>query len=221
MKNKLILVLIVLLLFSGCNSKSNKKEVKIKANKIIDKDIEEKKETYVDTNPIKLSLYIDKKKANEYISPMTLYKDIVSLECYYTEDDSITNGRFKEVFNQYYNNYKDIDNYKIGYYIKFNTTDGEFSQYIYRPSDVESFFDYIQIYLYDDVHQESNYYSHVTNEEYNDNTLLTSIKLTASTYIDKVNSEVEVTAFTYKAEDINENKEYIGKSKYKVIIKRG
>ena len=217
MKNKIILLLVVLLLV-GC---SNKKEVKVESKKIIDEEItKNEKEVYVDTNPIKLSLYVDKKKINEYNSPMTIYKDIVSLECYYTEDNSIIDGKFKEVFNKYYANYQNIEEYKIGYYIRFNTSDGEVSKYIYNPSDVESFFNYIQVYLYDDVHQESSYYSHVTKEEYNDNTLLTSIKLTASTYIDRVNSDVEVTAFTYKKEDINDKNEYIGKSKYKVIIKR-
>ena len=218
MKNKIILILIIIVL-AGC---STKKEVKVKANTIIDKDIKEEEkveDVYVDNNPIKLSLYVDKKKISEYISPMTIYKDIVSLECYYTEDNNIINGKFKDVFNHYYNNYQDIDSYRIGYHIKFNTTDGEITKYIYRPSDVESFFNYIQVYLYDDVHQESSYYSHVTNEEYNDTTLLTSIKLTASMYIDRVNSDIEIIAFTYKKEDINDKQEYIGKSQYKVLIK--
>ena len=219
MKKRIILIIVCLLLFSGCN---NKKEVKVKAKKIIDNEIvnnEENNDKYVDNNPIKLSLYVDKNKVSEYMSPMTIYKDIVSLECYYTEDNRIIDGRFKDVFNKYYSNYQNIDEYRIGYYIKFNTTDGEVSKYIYRPSDVESFFNYIQVYLYDDVHQESSYYSHVTNEEYNDNTLLTSIKLTASMYIDRVNSDVEVMAFTYKSSDINDKNEYMGNSKYKVLIK--
>ena len=218
MKKRIILIIVCLLLFSGCN---NKKEVRVKAKKIIDKEIvnNEDNNKYVDNNPIKLSLYVDKNKVSEYNSPMTIYKDIVSLECYYTEDNRIIDGKFKDVFNKYYSNYQNIDEYRIGYYIKFNTTDGEVSKYIYRPSDVESFFNYIQVYLYDDVHQESSYYSHVTNEEYNDNTLLTSIKLTASMYIDRINSDVEVSVFTYKKDDINDKGEYIGNSKYKVLIK--
>ena len=218
MKKNILIICIIVLLLAGCTEK--KKEVSVKSKEITPKEIVPEKEEYIDTNPIKLSLYVDKKKVSEYVSSMPLYKDIVSLECYFTEDDNIKAGKFKEVFNDYYNKYQNISEYKIGYYIKFNTKDKEISKYIYRPSDVEEFFDYIQIYLYDDVHQEDGFYDHISNEEYNDKTLLTSIKLTGSTYIDKVNSDVEVTVFTYKASDINSNKEYIGNSKYKVLIKR-
>ena len=218
MKKKALIICIIVLLLAGCTEK--KKEVSVKSKEIKPKEIVGEKEEYVDTNPIKLSLYVDKKKVSEYISTMPLYKDIVSLECYFTEDNNIPAGKFKEVFNNYYNKYQNISEYKIGYHIKFNTQDKEISKYIYRPSDVEEFFDYIQVYLYDDVHQEDGFYDHVSNEEYNDKTLLTSIKLTGSTYIDKVNSDVEVIAFTYKASDINSNKEYIGNSKYKIFIKR-
>ena len=218
MKKKLLIYIIVLLLLAGCNTK---KEVNVKSKTITPKQAEEieEKEEYIDTNPIKLSLYVDKKKITEYPSSMPIYKDIVSLECYFTEDNTIPSGKFKDVFNEYYNKYQDISEYKIGYYIKFNTTDGKFTKYIYRPSDIESFFNYIQVYLYDDVHQDDGFYDHISNEEYNDNTLLTSIKLTASTYIDKVNSDIEITAFTYKKSDLNENNEYIGNSKYTVLIK--
>lgn len=218
MKKKLLLCIVILLLFVGC---SKKKDVGAETKKVIPTKKEEKEEVkYVSSNPIKLSLYVDKKKINEYVSSMPIYNDIVSLECYYTEDDTIIDGKFKDVFNHYYKNFQDISEYKIGYYIKFSTTDGEIAKYIYRPSDVESFFNYIQVYLYDDIHQDGGYYDHVSNEEYNDNTLLTSIKLTASMYIDRVNSDVEVTVFTYKKDDIDSNGEYIGSNKYKVLIKR-
>ncbi len=220
MKNNILIVCLIVLLLLGC---SNKKEVKVKAKKVIDKEIiteEEKVDEYVDNNPIKLSLFVDKKKVSEYKSPMTIYTDIASLECYYTEDNNIIDGKFKDVFNHYYGNYQNIDSYKIGYHIKFSTTNGEVSKYIYSPFDVESFFNYIQIYLYDDIHQDGGWYDHVSKEEYNDNTLLTSIKLTASTDIDKVNSNIEVMVFSYKKGDINGNGEYMGNSKYSVIIGR-
>lgn len=218
MKKKVVIICIVALCLVGC---SNKKEIKVKEKKVIDQDAikEEKVNEYIDNNPIKLALFVDNKKISEYSSSMTIYEDIVSLECYYTEDDSIIDGKFKDVFNHYYNNYKDIDNYKIGYHIKFNTSDGEISKYIYKPSDVESFFNYIQVYLYDDVHQDDSWYDHISKEEYNDSTLLTSIKLTASMYIDRVNSDVEVIAFSYKNGDIDSNGKYLGNSKYRVVIK--
>ncbi|MEE3343291.1 MAG: hypothetical protein VZS44_04285 [Bacilli bacterium] len=215
MRRIILFSIIFFLLLSGCN---NRKEVRVEAKKIIDKEVV--KDKYVDNNPIKLSLYVDKNKIANYKSPMTIYKDIVSLECYYTNDDKIIDGKFKDVFNSYYSKYRDIDKYKIGYYIKFSTVDGEISKYIYRPSDVDSFFNYIQVYLYDDIHQGDGYYDHISNEEYNDDMLLTSIKLTASMYIDKVSSDIEVSVFTYLASDIDDKGQYRGNSKYKVVISK-
>jgi len=80
-------------------------------------------------------------------------------------------------------------------------------------------FDYVQLYLYDDVHKEIGaWYSHVTEEEYNEDTLLTSIKLTASTNIDKIISNITVIAFSYDEDDFDEEGFYRGKSKWEVKI---
>ena len=219
---KILLSIVFLLVLCGCGVNNNK-TVKEKSD-----DNKEKREvvttvvqdTYVDNNPIKQALYIDKIKQVNYDSPMTIYKDIVSLECYFTDDDKLINGNMKEVFNNYYSKYQNILEYRIGYHIKFTTTDGEVDKYIYNPSDVESFFNYIQVYLYDDIHQNSSWYSHVTKEEYNSNTMLTSIKLTASTDIDKVIGDVKVSSFTYIKEDIDSKGSYKGKNEYTVIIRK-
>ena len=203
MKKKILIICILIILLAGCNKE---KTIKVKNKEIISNEIPGSKEEneYIDNNPIKLALYIDKKKATNYKSPMTIYKDIVSLECYYTNDDSVIDGKFKDTFNHYYSNYQNIDSYKIGYYIKFNTSDGEISKYIYNPSDVESFFNYIQVYLYDDIHQNDGYYDHVTKEEYND----------------RVNGDIEVKVFSYLPKDIGKNNEYLGNSKYSVLINK-
>ncbi len=222
---KKLVVLLFLLMLCGCGSDDVNVNVDAKdfdndnVNIKNDEVNEEIKDKYVDDNPIKLSLYVDKKKISEFESSMVKFTDIVSLECYYTEDDSIIDGKFSDVFNNYYAKYNNIDNYKIGYRVKFSTSDGEVDRYIYRPSDVESYFNYIQTYLYDDIHQTTSWYSHVEDSKYNDSTRFTSIKFTASTYIDKVTSDVEVTVFTYLDKDIVDGK-YIGNSKYTVVIKR-
>lgn len=218
---KKILVVIMIILLIGC---TNNKEIdnSIKNGSVITKeeniDIEE--EVIKDNNPIKLALYVDRKKVSSYNSTFPLYKDIVSLECYYTNDDSVISGNFRDVFNSYYSNYQNIDKYKIGYRIKFDIPGETVIRYIYRPSDVLDYFNYIQTYLYDDIHQDSSWYSHVEDENYNDNTLLTSIKLTGSTDIDKVSSDIEIMVFSYTKDDINVNNEYVGNNYYTVFIKR-
>ena len=220
-KNRLVLFLLFFFLIVGCKDSSVDNNVSVdNSSNAFDLGLDDTTHEYVDDNPIRLSLYLNKRRVSEFVSPMKIYTDIVSLECYYTEDDSIIDGNFKNVFNSYYGKYEDISNYKIGYRVKFDTTDGNFDVYIYRPRDVESYFNYIQTYLYDDIHQNSSWYSHLEDANYTDDNRLTSIKFTASTYIDKVISDIEVTAFTYCDKDID-NGIYMGNSKYTVIIKKG
>ena len=218
---KKILVVIMIILLIGCtNNKEIDNDVEDSSAIKEEKNLDTEEEAIKDNNPIKLALYVDRKRVGSYNSTFPLYKDIVSLECYYTNDDSVISGNFTDVFNSYYNNYQDIDKYKIGYRIKFDIPGETVIRYIYRPSDVLDYFNYIQTYLYDDIHQDSSWYSHVEDKNYNDNTLLTSIKLTGSTDIDKVSSDIEIMVFSYTKDDININNEYVGKNYYTVLIKR-
>ena len=218
---KKISVVIMIILLIGCtNNKEIDNDVEDSSAIKEEKNLDTEEEVIKDINPIKLALYVDRKKVSNYNSTFPLYKDIVSLECYYTNDDNVISGNFRDVFNSYYNNYQDIDKYKIGYRIKFDIPGGTVIRYIYRPSDVLDYFNYIQTYLYDDIHQDSSWYSHVEDKNYNDNTLFTSIKLTGSTDIDKVSSDIEIMVFSYTKDDININNEYVGKNYYTVLIKR-
>ena len=187
-KNKIVFILLSLFFVVACKD-ARKNETSTISEKDVKDEVITSVDEYKDTNPIKLSLYVNKSRVSEFKSSMNIFEDIVSLECYYTEDNMITDGKFKDVFNSYYTKYSNIDDYRIGYRIKFDTSDGNFDKYIFRPSDVYNYFDYIQTYLYDDIHQDSSWYSHVEDGAYNDNTLLTSIKLTASKYIDRVTSD--------------------------------
>lgn len=219
---KKILFVILIIMLMGCsNNKDIDNDIKDTSTIIEEDNIDTEEEAVVkDNNPIKLALYVDRKKVSSYSSTFPLYKDIVSLECYYTDDDSVISGNFKDAFNSYYSNYQDIDKYKIGYRIKFDIPGETVIRYIYRPSDVLDYFNYIQTYLYDDIHQDGSWYSHVEDKDYTDNTLLTSIKLTGSTDIDKVSSDIEIMVFSYTKDDINSNNEYVGNNYYTVLIKR-
>ena len=75
------------------------------------------------------------------------------------------------------------------------------------------------MYLYDDINNDG-FYSHLTEENSSDNTIISSIKLTSGTYYEKIESDITLTVFTYDKDDINENNEYIGNSKYTIIIKK-
>ena len=76
-------------------------------------------------------------------------------------------------------------------------------------------------YLYDDYkNRYSNFYSHIEENEYNDDTLFTSIKLYANS-IDMLSSNIELTVFTYDTlDDFDADGNYRGNSKYIVNISK-
>lgn len=217
------LILVLVLLLVGCSSEDKNNEVVPEEDK---STYEEKKETYVDDNPIKLGLYLyDGTYGNKELLEDTYYtsfvsgKDIDSFEVFFTNDKVVSGNNFKDIWYKYYNNYSDIDNYKIGFNIKFILSDGtDFNGNFLEP-DILKYGDYFFVYLYDDVNQEDNViYSHL--EKMEDNTLITSIKLHARDGIDKVENII-LTVFTYDGiEDFDSNGNYRGNSSYTIRIKR-
>lgn len=219
---KIIFSVIFLLLLTSCTN-IEKQEVTKKKEVIQENKEKDYVDPYLDDNPIIVGLY-QNQKGNKFLitslnSPLTQYKDIASFEVYYTNENTMS-GNQKTLWNNYYQTYQDIDNYKIGYHINFETTSTKIDKTILSPTDIESFFDYIQIYLYDDINQNSSWYSHITNEEITEKTKLTSIKLTASTKIDEIISPITLTVFTYDFDDFDEFNHYRGNSKYQITINR-
>ncbi len=155
----------------------------------------------------------------EYSDTWQYHQDIISLEVFYTNDNEISGSTQRILFDEYRNLDQNSYNYKIGYIINFITTEGEVSKTIISPKDTLEFFNYLEIYLYDDYHRHGEWYSHTTEEEYNDETILTSIKLTAGIDVDKIISDIHVTGFTYDQDDFDINGNYLGNSKYSVVIK--
>ena len=224
---KILIITCLLLTLTSCSYKTQPINKKDNKKNITSNVKEEIKDTYIDNNPITLGIYMytnsstPRYKTNEYKNNWKLNVDICSLEIFYTNEDQIPGTNFKNLWNNYYQNYTDINSYKIGYLIEFNTAnEGKIKKYIKSPQDTDSIYKYIQLYLYDDIHQDGGWYSHITENEYNNDSILTSIKLTGSTYIDEITSDISLTAFTYDDDDFDENGEYRGISKQTVIIKR-
>ena len=71
---------------------------------------------------------------------------------------------------------KNINDYKIGFNIKFILKDGTNYNGNFLEPDEYKFSDYFYVYLYDDVNQaDGTFYSHL--EKMDDNTKITSIKI--------------------------------------------
>lgn len=190
----------------------------------VPKEVEEI-DSYVDDNKIVLGLYKNYRNGKnrmlikEYESTWSYHNDISSFEVYYTNEEEISNKNQIQLFDEYKDNYSNPLNYKIGYYISFDTYNEHIQKTILRPKDSEDFFKYLEIYLYDDYHRSGGWYSHTTDEEYNEETLLTSIKLTAGVQVNDIISDITLMAFTYDADDFDENNNYRGVSKYTITIK--
>ena len=215
---KVFLIMTALLLLTGCGEK---KEIIPDNNKEEEKEEEIPAEpVYVDDNPITVGMYMNGKLVTEYSTTFRNDMDIASIDVYYSNESEAGSANTKRNFNKYYANYENIDNYKIGYYIKFRADGKDYEHMILDADNEFTFYPYIYLYLYDDIHQaDGSWYSHVTKEEENENTLFTSIKLYLAGSYDKMEDEITVMAFTYDGEDdFDEEGHYRGKSSYTVKI---
>ncbi len=224
---KIVLIMLILSMLTGCTKNKEQPNDDVDEKREVEQPKQEE-EKYIDNNPIGLSFYmyygqnINRKRLETYQAPFVIGQDLCSLEIYYTKDDVLDINSQKNLWNQYYQNYNNIDNYKIGYKISFTTINNEnISKYILSPKDTDEVFNYIQLYLYDDINvQDGAWYSHITEEEYNDNTILTSIKLTGSDYTNQIASDITLEVFTYDADDFDEEGNYRGNSKTSIIISK-
>ena len=225
---KRIVLILVFLVITGCsfNLESNPKEE--------DKVIEEKDEVseevpkeveYQDENPLKISFYQGNngyyKKINVFDSKLEDYKDIGVFSVILDDKDEVT-GNFKDLYNNVKNSYDDFSKYKIGYNISFTLEDGkEFNETILKPIDLfdYSFCDYLYIWLYDDINT-SGWHSHIEEKDFNDNTVMSSIKLMSTSSSKKAIDGFKITVFTYDTpDDFDSNGNYRGNSKSTLVIK--
>ena len=227
MKRNLLLMCLFIILICGCGTKKEKQIKKDDISKIEEKAeiIEEPK--YVDDNPIKIAFYNKNgyvlSLAKGYSGPINIKKDITTFQVFFSNDDEVrfSNMKFGEYF---YNTFNDINpekKYKIGFNLSYDLNDGtHISQNIFGPSTTQTNYDYIEVYLYDSYkHRNDSFYSHIEENEFNDETLMTSIKLTAGSKFNDISSKVILTVFTYDEDDFDEEtNEYRGISKYSLEI---
>ncbi len=225
MKKALYLVLIASIVFANCSC--TKKEEKKKEKQKVEKPVVEKKEEYVDNNPVTIGIYTRDTKGYNYIDseihlPWNQYKDIVVFKILPTHDNVINNWYMQDAFPSYWNKIENNTNYKIGFNLSYTTDEGDFSWNIIKPSDrFYEVFNYVQLYTYDDVTPtKGSWYDHLDDNEMTEGVLMTSIKLCASSYIDKIHSPMKLTVFTYDGDDDFDpvTKMYRGKSYHTIYI---
>ena len=214
---KILVLLITILLLTGCLKEEEKKVEKPKEEPIV---IEEK-DTYQDLNTTPIGIY---KLENNSLTKLTtltkhlnIEEDIGVFQIFPSNEDTISlNTSFGESF---YNEWIKYKNIKQGFNIKYTLKNDETTSYnILSPDDTFAHWEYLMNYLYDDyANRGKSFYSHIESSDYNENTLFTAFKIQAAYQCSDIKT-IELTAFTYDSEDDFLDNEYRGNSKAKLLI---
>ena len=227
---KIFVLLITLFLITGCSLFKKEEPKKVDDNK--SKEVETKPDepvvpTYVDDNSTPIGLYERNgstlKLLSEFNSKIEVKKDIKTFQAFLSSDEEVNHSgkRYADYYYEVWNDKNPEKKYKVGFNLKYTLEDGtEISQNIFGPSTTQTNYDYIEVYLYDAYkHRNDSFYSHIEENEYNDETLITSIKLTAGSKFKEIKSKITLTVFTYDQDDFDpDTNEYRGNSKYSVVI---
>lgn len=207
-----ILIAINLLLVVGCTENKN---IDVITSEKIDEVVED---TYIDDNPIIIGIYDNDISLIKEYSLVKESRIEKVFSFYYTNEENLGSNKNKENWYKFYSNYTDIDDYKIGFHFSFYVEDTLIEKTILNPY-VFSFEPYFYIYFYDDINQPDNtFYSHLEEEDVNENTIFSSIKIFLMEPWD-ITSPIKFTVFTYNGlEDFDENNNYRGNSKYQIDI---
>lgn len=158
-----------------------------------------------------------------YESLWTPAADIESFEVYTSLSDYIRGNVFLNIWPDIWESFSDHSNYRIGYCIDFTMDNGKTKvhQNVLTPDDTLVYKDYLELYVYDDLHQKINvWYSHVEPDDYNEDTILTSIKLTTGVQYEMIDDIITLTAFVYNRDmsEFDSDGSYTGSTKVSVNI---
>ena len=159
-------------------------------------------------------------RISEFTSARKAKKDIDCFEIFASTDESVSGKSFRAMWNAVWESHENRDNAKIGFEIEFTCGDTVVKKTLLKPSDAEEFFDYLEIYMYDDIHQTpGQWYTHLDDDDMKEETIISSIKLTSGSKIAEV-GDIILTAFIYNGEDcFSASGSYIGTVLASVTIK--
>ena len=153
-----------------------------------------------------------RKRITEFVAPRTAKTDIDCFEILASREERLEGASFAAIWNDAWDDYPNTENAKIGFRITFTLSSGEkISKQLLKPSDSAEFYDYLEIYLYDDIHQTPGvWYTHLEDADMGSETIISSIKLTSGSRIDEV-GDITLTAFIYDGDDnFDADGNYIG-----------
>lgn len=160
-----------------------------------------------------------RKHITEFSAKRVKKTDIDCFEIFACRQDRVMGSSFAQMWENTWNSHGSHPNAKIGFHIEFQLSSGEkISKTILKPSDSKGFYDYLEIYLYDDVHQDGGWYTHLDDEDVTEETVITSIKLTCGSKISQV-GDIYLTAFIYDSpECFDRSGNYIGTVSQTIVV---
>jgi|GEM_PF-952689 len=150
--------------------------------------------------------------------------DIGFFNTFASNDEVLNYMGYREMLVDSWFSYPNAEDYKIGYCLSYTLFTGEeFIITIKKPSDI-THAEYLEVYLYDSVQQYTGgWYTHLDDEDMNDETMLYSFKLTPGVKIKEV-SDIKLKTFAYYYNDESDfdpdTGEYIGIVSYEIDIIR-
>lgn len=161
----------------------------------------------------------DRVFVTEFSAPRVAAQDIDCFEVFASQDEVIPGASFATMWKNVWESHENTEGAKIGFHIEFTLDSGEvISQTLLKPSDAQSFFEYLEIYMYDDVHVSGGWYSHLEDDQMTEETIISSIKLHGGKRIDEV-GDIVFTVFIYNGEDCFDTEgNYIGTVSQTIVI---
>ena len=234
----LILVLTAALILTACgkDKEEETKEQPETEEQVSETTPEPETEKIINEKPVKL-YYMDYASStavlvDHYDAIWSPDDDLAVFGAFNSDDSEIEFDSEKWAHLDLWDAVKTDADYKIGYELSFDVDGDHKVITILEPRDVErapelfmgdwdteEITGYMGVWLYDDVNQEDGaWYSHVLPEEYNDDTLLTSIKLRPTYDADKI-SNFKLKAFSYSSsKEFDSEGHYCGGYGYEIDI---
>ena len=214
MKFKLFIITI-LLIATAC---VKEKDIQIITSEKSEDIYKEDEPKYVDDNPITVGIYENGINLIKDFKMIKQSRNEVVFCLFYTNEEELGHNSQKENWYNFYSKYTNIDDYKIGFHFSFYVGETKMEKTILHPYTF-AFEPYFYIYLYDDINQPDNtFYSHLEDDDINDNTIFSSIKIFLMDP-EEITSPIKFTVFTYNGlEDFDESNNYRGNSKYEINI---
>lgn len=157
---------------------------------------------------------------SEFSSARTAGQDIDCFEAIASNDSLLSGSSFAEIWNAAWDEHMPSAAARIGYHITIELSGGDtISKTLLKPSDSDEFFDYVEIYMYDDINQTPGaWYTHLSDSDMNEETIISSIKLTAGQNISSV-GDITLTAFVYDDDsNFDSDGNYVGVVTYSIEI---